>query len=412
MSILSEYERKIHPDQLEIGHFVIRMDIPWRDTDFPLEGVRIRDSQDRDWMRKRCRWVVVDLERSPGARSLQRYGLNEIVASKSGLSPKLDVVRQAAINEETLHEATRQYEQLDQQVLHLMASMRDNKVLDASEARQIVGEVSAALEKNLAALVWLTRIKEKDHYTAQHCINTAVIAIGLAHGLEWERADVELAGLAGLLHDLGKTRVDPNILNKPGRLTPEEFEAVKAHTVLGFELIREDDNVPLAVADAVLNHHERPDGRGYPGGKKAEEIKPLARLVSVVDAYDAITSNRVYDPARSHHTALGILWKERDKQFDGHMVEALIRLMGWVSPGTLVKLSDGDVAVVIESKSTRGLRPLVRRVQASGSRHLLGEVLDLAKYSSEKNASALRIAEVLPDGVDGINARDLIASYS
>ncbi len=412
MSILSEYERKIHPDQLEIGHFVIRMDIPWRDTDFPLEGVRVIDNVTRNWMRKHCGWVVVDLERSPGARSLQRYGLSDIASSKSGLSPNLDVIRQATINEETLQEASRQYDQLDQQVLELMASMRDNKVLDTGAARQVVSEVSAALEKNLAALVWLTRIKERDRYTAQHCINTAVIAIGLAHGLDWERTDVELAGLAGLLHDLGKTLVDTEILNKPGRLTPEEFEQVKAHTVLGFELIREDDNVPLAVADAVLNHHERPDGRGYPGGKVGEEIKPLARLVAVVDAYDAITSNRVYDPARSHHEALGILWKERDKQFDGKMVEALIRLMGWVSPGTLVRLSDGDVAVVLESKSTRGLRPLVRRVRASANRHVLGEVVDLANYSGEKNASALRIAEVLPDGVDGINARYLIASYS
>lgn len=412
MSMLSEYERKIHPDQLQIGHFVIRLDIPWRETNFPLEGVRVRNETTRDWMREHCRWVVVDLERSPEARSLQRYRLSDSARSKSARSPKLEVIRQAGIDPQTLKDASVQYDALDQQVRELVSSMRDSEVLDTGAARQVVSEVASALEKNLAALVWLTRIKEKDRYTAQHCINTAVLAIGLAHGLEWDRADIEMAGLAGLLHDLGKTLLDPEILNKPGRLSPEEFEHVKAHTVLGFEMIREDDNVPLAVADAVLNHHERPDGDGYPGGKAEQEIKPLARLVAIVDAYDAITSNRVYDPARSHHAALGILWKERGKQFDGDMVEAFIRLMGWVSPGTLVRLSDGGVAVVLESKSERGLRPLVRRVRQAANRHLLDEVIDLAKWGADEAQPGLRISEVLPDGAEGINTRQLLESFA
>ncbi len=411
MSILSEYERKIDPEQLEIGHFVIRMDVPWQETDFPLEGVRVTNQDIRAWMREHCRWVVVDLERSPGARTLRRYGHGSLT-QKSSSSPKLDVIRESTINEETLLVASEQYQALDRQVFELMASMRNSKALDTAAARQVVSEVSSALEKNLAALVWLTRIKERDQYTAQHCINTAVLAIGLAHGLDWDRGDVEMAGLAGLLHDLGKTLVDPKILNKPGRLTPEEFEQVKAHTELGFELVREDENVPMPVADAVLNHHERPDGRGYPGAKSGEEIRPLARLVAVVDAYDAITSNRVYDPARSHHEALGILWKERERQFDGKMVEALIRLMGWVSPGTLVRLSDGQIAVVLQTKSSRGLRPVVRRVRAKSNSHTLDEVIDLSKWQESKHGMPLTIAEVLPDGADGINARELIASFS
>ncbi len=409
--MLSEYERKIHPDQLQLGHFVIRMSIPWRDTPFPLEGVRVVDRQILAWMREHCQWVVVDLERSPGARGLERYGLTDAAPSKSARSPKLDVIRQTKIDPETLQAASAQYEALDQQVRDLVASMRESEVLDTGAAREVVSEVAASLESNLAALVWLTRIKDKDRYTAQHCINVAVLAIGLAHALDWERADVEMAGMAGLLHDLGKTLLDPEILNKPGRLTPEEFEHVKAHTVLGFEMIREDDNVPLAVADSILSHHERPDGHGYPGGKSEPEIKPLARLIAVVDAYDAITSNRVYDPARSHHAALGILWKERGKQFDGHMVEAFIRLMGWVSPGTLVRLSDGEIAVVLESKSERGLRPLVRRVQAQADHHVLGEIVDLATLEPDAIQPMLRIAEVLPDGAGGIDTRDLLASF-
>lgn len=221
------------------------------------------------------------------------------------------------------------------------------------------------------------------------------------------REQVERAGLAGLLHDLGKTRVNPAILNKPGALTRAEFREIKLHTNFGYEMLKTDGNLPEAVAEAVLCHHERPDGTGYPRGLKGSEIQALARLVSIVDTYDAITSERVYDAARSHHEALGILWKERDRQFDGPMVETFTQFLGWVTPGTLVRLTDSRLAMVMQAGERRGLLPKVRLIRKTDDGYELGRTVDLSRSKQLMGDAPVRVAEVLPDGARGIDVREL-----
>lgn len=406
-------ESRVEPTELQIGHFVTRLDIPWSQTQFPLQGVLIDTPETKRWMEENCAWVVISHARSPNkfvpSRRLPSKPVGSTASGLRTVPGRLSV--SGEVNADTLSVAFDIYNALDNRVHELAEQFRRGNRVDVDSARTVVAELADTLEHHAAALVWLTRIKECDDYTARHCINASILCIGLAHALDWDANKIEHAGLAGLLHDLGKMRIDPEILNKPGPLSAEEYEIIKTHTTSGYDLLVGEGGLPEPVHGAVLNHHERPDGRGYPNGLSDRDIPPLAKLVGIVDAYDAITSQRVYDPARSHHDALGILWKQRNKQFDGPMVEAFTQFLGWVTPGTLVRLTSGELALVLQAREGRGLLPMVRLLERNDSGYRLGAILDLAAQRSEDGDAPIRVDEVLPDGSEDVDIRTLSHAF-
>ncbi|WP_376696689.1 HD-GYP domain-containing protein [Wenzhouxiangella sp. EGI_FJ10305] len=405
------FESRVDPSELQFGHFVTRLDIPWSETEFPLKGVLIDSAEKKRWMQENCAWVVISRERGPSQwvppRPLPAAPGSDsprpIRSLRSGKGKPL----KGEVNAKTLERALEIRNSLDSRIQELAEQFQKGSEVDVDSAQSVVSELAEVLEEHAAALVWLTRIKNRDDYTAQHCINASILSLGLAHALNWEDKKIEYAGLAGLLHDLGKLRIESEILNKPARLTAEEYEIIKTHTTIGYQLLHEEGGLPDAVIQAVLHHHERPDGLGYPHGLAGGAIPPLARLVGIVDAYDAITSRRVYDPARSHHDAFSVLWKQRNQQFDGPMVEAFTQYLGWVTPGTLVRLTSGDLALVLEASEGRGLLPMVRLLETTDAGHTLGDTLDLASQRPEVGDAPVRIAEVLPDGTEDVDIHEL-----
>ncbi|RFF27706.1 MULTISPECIES: HD-GYP domain-containing protein [unclassified Wenzhouxiangella] len=409
------FESRVDPSELQFGHFVTRLDIPWSETQFPLQGVLIDSADKKRWMQENCAWVVISREHSPN----QWMPTSRLPAAPDSSSPRRlrasrsgkGKILEGEVNAETLNRALEIHNSLDSRIRDLAEQFRAGSEVDVDSAQSVVSELASVLEEHAAALVWLTRIKTRDDYTAQHCINASILSLGLAHALDWEEKKIEYAGLAGLLHDLGKLRIESEILNKPGPLTAEEYEIIKTHTTIGYQLLQEEGGLPDAVVQAVLHHHERPDGRGYPQGLAGGAIPQLARLVGIVDAYDAITSRRVYDPARSHHDAFSVLWKQRNQQFDGPMVEAFTHYLGWVTPGTLVRLSNGRLALVLQTGEGRGLLPMVRLLEITDAGHRLGDTLDLASQRPEVGDAPVRIAEVLPDGTEDVNIRELSRAF-
>lgn len=417
--LLWENEVLIEPAHLQMGHFVARLDQPWIRTPFPLEGVLVIRQQQLDWFRQHCDWLVVDLLRSENRFRPPRGRLASRVVRQRGSSgfvsdeqASINVLRRARLNQEIVSESIEMHDFLHRQADLLVSRITDSGDFDSRSARLGVSTIADSLEKNIAAMVWLTRIKRADEYTAQHCVNVAILSMGLAQALEWQREQVELAGLAGMLHDLGKVKLDQKILNKPGRLTEEEYAYVKQHARFGYQLLREDDDVHPAVAQAVLEHHERPDGSGYPNRRDRSSLQPMSALVSVVDAYDAITSKRPYSPARSHHEALGILWKQRDKQFDGTMVEVLIQFLGWITPGTVVRLSTGQYAIVLRASQRHRLWPLVRLLERTEDGYCVSRRLDLFEHNDDHPEQPIRVAEVLPDDALEIGLNEVLKDES
>ncbi len=409
-------EMIVHPSDLEVGNFVVRLDIPWIDTPFPLQGVSIDSERIREWFEEHCEWVVIDCERSEAPPSgytrpsSARGGADKPV--RLSLDPRhpINALRGERIDKDSVGVALRAYNLLDTQARRLIRGFAHKGPLEVKTAERVVAELGGYLQQNLAAMIWLTRIKERDDYTARHSINCAILALGLAHALEWPPDQIERAGLAALLHDVGNVELDTAVLNKPDLLTEEEYAYIKTHTVKGYDLLSQRDEVDEVVALAALEHHERSDGKGYPHGKRADEIEAVSKLVSIVDVYDAVTSQRSYRPARSHHDALGVLWRGRLHKFDRVMVETFIHFLGWVAPGTLIRLSNGELAVVEETNIVHGFYPVVRKLVQGAAGYCAGERVDLAELRDDDGNPLVHIEEVLPDGHEGINVKAMLVS--
>lgn len=208
-------------------------------------------------------------------------------------------------------------------------------------------------------LIYLTDIRKHSDYLYGHCVDVGVFAIVIGTAMGLSKEDIYILGIGGLLHDYGKTTISDAILEKCGPLTPDEFELVKTHPSAGYNILRTETKVDSRIALMALQHHERPDGKGYPWGIKGEEIHLLARVVAVADVYDALTTDRVYRPAVAVFQAIRTISSCSGTQFDPRVVEAFKRVTVPFYIGSGVQLNNGVSGAVLRINSSNPSRPVV-----------------------------------------------------
>ena len=243
----------------------------------------------------------------------------------------------------------------------LLHDVRLGKQLEPAKARPLVKAMHASVLRNPGALISLSRIKAADTYTFQHSVSICALLVSFAHALGMDSASVEEAGLGGLLHDVGKMKVPNEILNKPGKLTDEEFSIMKSHASISRDILMAVPGISSMVIQIAGEHHEKMAGGGYPRGIAAPEISQIGRMTAIVDVYDALTSNRVYHKGMEPTEVLKKLLEWSGSHLDGELVQQYIRVLGIYPVGSLVRLSGGRLAVVTE-QSEDLLRPTVRVV--------------------------------------------------
>lgn len=279
-------------------------------------------------------------------------------------------------------------------VIGMFSDVRMGKAIDISSVNGLVDEMAQSVLRNPSALISLVRLKNADQYTYMHSVAVCALMIALARQLGLSEEQVSEAGLAGLMHDVGKMSICDEILNKPGRLTDEEFAKVRLHPVYGAKILLTNQPAASAVVyDVCLHHHEKYDGSGYPKKLKGEDISLFARMGAVCDVYDAITSDRPYKKGWGPADSL-----QRMAQWQGHfdpqIFQAFVRAVGIYPVGSLLRLSSGRIGVVIEQNEQSLLKPRVRVFFSSKSKMPIEQaVIDLAHADCQETIIAREQAD-------------------
>lgn len=303
------------------------------------------------------------------------------MAAEAGKAQKPDRVsaqeergRAAKVQEEARRVAT-----------DLMQDVRLGKQIEIARIEPVVSDMVDSVFRNKDALISLGRIREADLYTFQHSVNLCVLMVAFAKSLGHDHDTITRIGIGAMLHDIGKMKVPEEILNKPGKLTDEEFSVMKGHATISANLLAESPGIdPISVAVAY-EHQERWDGTGYPRKLKGDEISQYGQMSAIVDVYDAITSDRCYHKGMHPTEALGRMLEWSKNHFNPVLTQQFIQCVGIYPVGTVVRLESGRLAVVVEAGERNMMLPIVRLVYDTRKRaYLAPRDIDLAKASDTR----------------------------
>jgi len=391
----AKLRKKISVDELEPGMFLEEVCGTWIDNPFWRSRFVISDPKDIAMLRaSKVREVWIDASKGADvwvATTAAQLRSDDGAAQQSDSSSEADAYasRAPVPMSEELQRAARICESGRQAVTSMFQEARMGNAIDAAGVSNLIEEISNSVARNSSALISLARLKTADNYTYMHSVAVCAMMIALARQLIQSEAVVRSAGIAGLLHDLGKMLVPNEVLNKPGKLTDAEFALVKRHPATGHEFLLASDNIDPMALDVCLHHHEKVDGSGYPKGLNGSQISLFAKMAAVCDVYDAITSNRPYKAGWDPSESLRQMGLWASGHFDLPVFQAFAKTLGIYPVGSLVLLNSGRIGVVSEQSRAALTMPVVKVffVVVSGMR-IVPVSLDLSERGCQEKIIA------------------------
>jgi len=399
-TVKKQDKTKIHVSGLQIGMHICELDRPWLETPFLMQGFLLETPQDIECVAEVCEYVYIDEVRDTLVRPEER-----IVSNRNQSKPRY--IHKVPSNQEhsKIHGFHREARGITKTLLD---EVRLGNALNMKQVKQTVSECVDSILRNQFALLWLSQIKDKDDYLAEHSLNVAILAITFGRHLQLPEEDLEKLGVCGMLHDVGKTKIPEEILNKPSKLNREEFAIMRQHTTFGSKLLVGKSDVYSGAVDVAHNHHEMLDGSGYPRGLKDHKLNPFTRMITLVDIYDAMTSERCYKAGNSSLSALKILYAGKGTKYDSHLVTEFIKCIGLYPVGNLVELKNGCVAIVVSNNYQNRRLPRIHLLLNENKKPVDGYVIDTAKVKNNEKMAGYEIVNVLPAGCHGLKLQELI----
>lgn len=292
-------------------------------------------------------------------------------AKQTNLAPSISL-------EQEFLKASVSYEQQGKKLQSLYVDLTSGMTINVKVLDEIADEIVSSVFRNPSAMTILTRVKDKDNYTWRHMINCAIFSAVFAKYLGYNKATVQEFAMGALLHDVGLSKIPQGILSKPSKVTDNEMVAIKKHVAQGLGLAKDEHGITPLMLDMIVNHHERLDGSGYPRGIAKQKLSRAARIIAIVDVYDAMTADQVHQEGEEPISALRYLLTNKHL-FDSELVQRFIKCLGVHPVGTIVKLTNERLAVVLEGNSLNPIKPKVKLFyNAKHNHHITPKNIDLS----------------------------------
>jgi putative nucleotidyltransferase with HDIG domain len=375
-------QKRINVSQLRPGMYLESLPGSWLSNPFWKTSRLLDSAEEIDMVRKSgIQYALIDTAKGLDVAAEDiRIAVVKNAAAPAAIPPAPAPAPAKVAIEQELKVAAQVIARSKAAVTAMFNDVRMGRAVDLSVSNMVLDDISDSIARNTTALVSLVRLKNQHDYTYMHSVAVCALMIALARQMGLAPEAIREAGAAGLLHDIGKMAVPSAILNKPGKLSDQEFDTVRQHPQAGYDLLMQAGEVGEIAMDVCLHHHEKMDGSGYPHRLKGEQISLYARMGAICDVYDAITSDRAYKQGWPAAESIRKMASWCDGHFDAQLFRAFVKSVGIYPVGTLVRLSSGRLGVVIEQSETSLLTPRVRVFFSTKSNtHLAPVVIDLGQ---------------------------------
>lgn len=378
--------KKIPVSLLKPGMHVSDFNAGWLHHPFVRNSMKIGSEEEvAKVVAAGIRELYIDTERGldvgdgvPTAAEARRETVQQVEQFAAAARPMAPDPRASLADEMRRAQAT--FGEATRIIKGIMEDIRLGRQVEVAAARPAVEKITASVLRNSNAMMTMRRLKSIDDYTFLHSVSVCAMLTSFAKVVEMDLQSIHDLALGALLHDVGKMRVVNAVLNKPAKLSDDEYRHMKSHVVLGSDIVRQLPGVPALALEPLELHHERFDGGGYPKGLKGEAIPLVGRMAAIVDVYDAITSDRVYRKGISPAGAVQKLFEWSKFHFDPSLMQVFLKSVGIYPVGSLVQLESGRLGVVIEQAEGNLLTPKVRVMYDGRKQHYINpEVVDLAR---------------------------------
>jgi putative nucleotidyltransferase with HDIG domain len=365
--------KRVPVSALRPGMFLHKTGGSWLDHPFWRSAFLLADADIRSLREHGVTEVWIDagkgLDVSGGTtvEQARQEAEDELFRAATAPMPMLDLPPAHAGAPAEAARAAKICERSREAVARLFSDARLGRAVEADAFLPLVQEISESVTRDEAALISLVRIKTSDDYTYLHSVAVCALMVALARQLGFNEEQARRAGLAGLLHDVGKARIPTDILNKPGKLTDQEFAIMRNHPMRGHAILARGGGIDPLALDVCLHHHEKMDGTGYPAKLAGDRISLLSRMGAVCDVYDAVTSHRPYKRPWDPADALRQM-AQWHGHFDTLVFQAFVKTVGIYPVGSLLRLASGKLAVVTGQSTTNLLLPRLRVIHCAERR--------------------------------------------
>lgn len=401
-------KKRIGIDELQPGMLVEKLDRSWLSTPFLRHKITITSHQQIAQL-KACgvQTLVVRID-AEEVREEPALEQDEAEDSNVPVMEQPVVPTPVVPFEEELAAARQVYQAAKTVIQEAMDDTRLGRAINVDAVRTVVADMTDSVFRNPDALSSLSRLKRFDEYTFYHSVNTALLAMSLGRSLGFDRSMIHLAGVGTLLHDIGKTKIPLEVLNKPGRFEAHEMEIMKQHVLRGVEVLTDTTGLGNSYIQPALEHHERVNGAGYPHQRAHQDISQVGLITAVVDIYDAMTSDRCYHKGRPAHEILQLLYRlSLEGHLDPVLVQQFIKVVGIYPVGSIVELNTGETGIVKQINHDAPLAPVVLLVKGTGNTLLSHpKEQDLSQPDKTPLRSVKAVLHPHQTGIDPVNYLD------